>query len=354
MDIKYQNRLDKVREIIFNSGLDFFFISSAANRYYLSGFELHDPQCNESSGYLLITKDNFYLLTDPRYEEAAKRILPEDNIFIYRQNKYERIINFLKEIGVKRFGFESVYLSYDFYDQLNKHFELVPLKNVVEQVRMIKDKDEVKSLQRSCALNHKVFEQIELFLTTGKTEAEIAWEVEKLFRTGGATELSFSTIVAVGPNAALPHAIPGKTKIVRNCPVLIDMGARVDYYCSDQTRTFWVGDSPSKEFLRTMELVKKAQEKAIKEIYPGLPIKDAYYIAKAFFQEYGVDKYFTHGLGHGIGLETHEPPAIGPLAKGVFKPGMVVTIEPGLYYPKWGGVRWEYMVLITDNGAEIL
>ncbi len=354
MDKKHITRIDAVRERILEAGVDNFLISSAANRYYLSGFELHDPQCNESSGYLFITKDNFYLLTDPRFEEAARRILSEDNFFIYRQNKYDKIINFLKKIGVKRFGFESCYMPYDFYEQLRKHFDLVPLKNVVEQIRMIKDKDEIKALQRSCELNHKVFEQIESILTPGVSEEEIAWEIEKLFRTGGATGLSFSTIVAVGPNAALPHAIPGKTKIVKNCPVLIDMGGRVDDYCSDQTRTFWVGDSPGKEFLKTRELVKKAQEKAIKEINPGLPITEAYFIAKSYFQEYGVDKYFTHGLGHGIGLETHEPPAIGPRAKGVFEPGMVVTIEPGLYYPHWGGVRWEYMILITDNGAKIL
>ena len=354
MDEKFITRIDAVRQRLSKAGVDNFLISSPANRYYLSGFELHDPQYNESSGYLFITKDNFYILTDPRYEEAAKRIISEDNIFIYRQKKYEKITNFLKKIGVKGFGFESSYMVYDFYEYLKEHFYLVPLKNIVEQIRMIKDKDEIKALERSCKVNHKVFEQVESILTPGVTEEEIAWEIEKLFRTSGATELSFSSIVAVGPNAALPHAIPGKTKIVENSPVLIDIGGRVDDYCSDQTRTFWVGDSPCKEFLKTRELVQKAQEKAIKEIHPGLLIKEAYMIAKSFLQEYGVDEYFTHGLGHGIGLETHEPPAIGPQARGVFQPGMVVTIEPGLYYPHWGGVRWEYMILITDNGAKIL
>ena len=191
MDKKHITRIDAVRERILEAGVDNFLISSAANRYYLSGFELQDPQCNESSGYLFITKDNFYLLTDPRFEETARRILPEDNFFIYRQSKYDKIINFLKKIGVKRFGFESCYMPYDFYEQLKKHFDLVPLKNVVEQIRMIKDKDEIKALQRSCELNHKVFEQIESILTPGVSEEEIAWEMKSFLEPEVQQDLAF-------------------------------------------------------------------------------------------------------------------------------------------------------------------
>jgi Xaa-Pro aminopeptidase len=203
-------------------------------------------------------------------------------------------------------------------------------------------------------LNHTVFEQVREMLAPGMTESEVAWAIEKLYREQGASELSFSTIVGVGPNGALPHAIPGRDRIEENCPVLIDMGCRLQDYCSDQTRTFWVGDAPSPVFLRTRDLVRKAQDLAVSAMGPGMTAKEAYEVARDFFRRQGVDQYFTHGLGHGIGLETHEGPALSPLSSAVLEPGMVVTVEPGLYYPEWGGVRWEYMVLVTESGVEVL
>jgi Xaa-Pro aminopeptidase len=140
----------------------------------------------------------------------------------------------------------------------------------------------------------------------------------------------------------------------QECPVLIDCGARLDRYCSDQTRTFWLGGTPSREFTHALELVRGAQEAAIRGIRPGMSGAAIYALALAFFERHGVEKAFTHSLGHGIGLETHEGPALNPRNQEPVPPGAVFTVEPGLYYPEWGGVRWEYMLVMEEDGARIL
>jgi len=226
--------------------------------------------------------------------------------------------------------------------------------NLVEELRVIKDADEIRRMDASIAINHKLFAYIEGQLEPGKTEEQISWEVEKFFRENGAEEMAFSTIVGVGPNAALPHAIPGQTVIRDNELVLIDTGCRFEDYNSDQTRTFWVGDTPSDRFKKTKELVKEAQQAAIDVIRPGLTYVDAYEAAYGVFKKAGVEAMFTHGLGHGVGLETHEPPSLSKASVGELKEGMVVTVEPGLYDPEWGGIRWEYQVLVTKNGCRIM
>ena len=188
----------------------------------------------------------------------------------------------------------------------------------------------------------------------GWRKAELAWAIERYFRDNGASELAFPSIVAVDQNAALPHAIPGEKKLPDNGLVLVDVGCRVDGYCSDQTRTFWVGDAPHKEFRETTKLVRDAQQAALDKLRPGLPLHEAYTLARGVFEKAGVEAYFTHGLGHGVGLETHEAPSLGRRGDKVLQEGMVVTVEPGLYYPQWGGIRWEYTVLITADGNRIL
>lgn len=354
MENIYKIRRQKLRQKMHEQDLDYFLVQSPANRYYLSGFELFDPQCNESSGYLIISRDKTILMTDPRYVEAGKEYIPAEDIFVYSRNKYEQINVFLKKNGISILGFEPQWMNYEFYHSLQKEFELVPAKGLVEDLRFIKDNLEIELLRASCRLNHKVFNLLEDIIEPGLTERELAWEAEKLFRGNGASGLSFSTIVASGCRAALPHAIPQKIPVANESPLLVDMGCRLEDYCSDQTRTCWVGNSPSDIFIKTKELVIDAQKNAINKITPGMPIKDAYNLVRSFFEKHGVADHFTHALGHGIGLETHEPPSLGPNTPGYFKPGMVISVEPGLYYPQWGGVRWEYMVLVTEDGAEIL
>ncbi|WP_256128344.1 M24 family metallopeptidase [Desulfolutivibrio sulfoxidireducens] len=348
-------RRERLRARLAEAGHKAILISHAANRYYLSGFELHDPQCNESAGMLCVTRNGpDILLTDPRFLDAARRLWPEEDIFIYAADRYRAMGEFLKGMGLPRILFEARSLTYDTHARLSDHIELVPSAGFVEDLRLCKDQAEIDLLRRSCAVNHAVLSRLPDVLVPGMTEAQAAWEIEKLFREGGASELSFPSIVAVDENAALPHAVPGPRAITDGCLVLVDVGGRVDGYCSDQTRTFWVGGTPSDRFRRTVDMVREAQDAALAALRPGLTHQEAFLLAQNAFATHGVAAAFTHSLGHGIGLETHEPPSLSPYAEGKLAPGMVVTVEPGLYYPDWGGVRWEYMVLVTDDGAEIL
>lgn len=351
----FLKRRENLKKLLSEKEIPAMLVSHAANRYYLSGFELHDPQCNESAGWLVVTADgDDMLFTDPRYVDAARQNWNNDDIHVYAANKHALFGETLTAKGVTALGFEPKALHLFDYDKLKEQVELTAADNVVEELRIIKDEDEIARMDASIKLNHELFEYIEGELIPGRTEEEIAWLVEKFFRENGAEELAFSTIVGVGPNAALPHAIPGKDVIRENELVLIDTGCRFQEYNSDQTRTFWVGDTPSDRFRETMDLVRAAQQAAIDVIRPGLTYLEAYQAAYAVFEEAGVEKLFTHGLGHGIGLETHEPPSLSKAAKGELKPGMVVTVEPGLYDPAWGGIRWEYQVLVTEDGCRVM
>jgi len=353
-DVHAQRR-DKLREKLKQNDLPGLLVSSPANRFYLSGFELHDPQCNESAGMLVITTSGRdWLLTDPRYETAAARVWPKDGLFIYTSPKIKQIQEFLVGLQLPVLGFESRAMSVDLFSELKDHVTLTPTKSLVEGLRLIKDAHEIALVEASCKLNHEVFALVPDLLQPGRTEREIAWDMEKLFRERGASELAFATIVGVNANAAQPHAIPRDVVIEEECLVLVDAGARLGAYCSDQTRTYWVGQRPTDAFKKTMDLVRRAQDMAMQELRPGLPVSRAYRIVRGFFTDHFVETRFTHGLGHGVGLETHEAPSLSPHDEAVLAPGMVVTVEPGLYYPDWGGVRWEYMILITDDGCRVL
>lgn len=351
----YAARRERLRERLGNTGLPALLVSHAANRYYLSGFELHDPQCNESAGYLCITADGRdILLTDARYRDAALRLWPAEDLFIYGVNRFAAMAEFLKSRGVSRLPFEAGSLSYETHARLAEHIALEPTRFVVEPLRLIKDDMEIAAMRRSAAINHAVMAKLPEILVPGRTEAQAAWEIEKSFRELGASELAFAPIVGVDANAALPHAIPGETVITENCLVLVDVGGRADAYCSDQTRTLWVGGNPPERFRTMLDQVKRAQHAALSSLRPGLAFSEAYALAWKVFEKEGVAKYFTHSLGHGVGLETHEGPSLNPASEGVLAPGMVVTVEPGLYYSDWGGARWEHMAYITAEGCETL
>ncbi|WP_297670481.1 aminopeptidase P family protein [uncultured Desulfovibrio sp.] len=350
-------RREKLRRAMHARGLDALLVSQAANRFYLSGFELHDPQCNESAGRLVISADGRdWLATDARYRDAAARLWDAERIFIYGGNAAGQLHGLLRRCG-SRVGIEAQGVSLAFARALAKAgpgLFIEAADGLVERLRRIKEPCEVAALEKSFALNHRLLQWVEGQLAPGRSEAEISWSIERYFRENGASELAFANIVAVGRNAALPHAVPGGDVITENCPVLIDVGCRVDGYCSDQTRTFWVGHAPADDFRRTLELTRRAQTAAIEGMRPGLPLAEAYALAHAVFERAGVADAFTHGLGHGVGLETHEAPSLSPRSAGVLEPGMVVTVEPGLYYPQWGGVRWEYTVLVEEDGVRIL
>ncbi len=355
MNTIHEQRREKLRSRLVDQELDAYLVLHPANRFYLSGFELHDPQCNESAGVLVIeAKGKDWLCTDPRYLDAAKRIWPDDEIFIYRNKRIPALTDFLSKQGYGRLGFETKIMSHELFAALDAQLPLVPHLGLVEELRVIKDAYELELMTASCSLNHDLFAALPAMFGPGCTEQELAWSIERFFRENGASELAFPSIVAVNENAALPHSIPGPKQLGTESLLLVDIGGRCQDYCSDQTRTLWIGDKPSHRFQQTLELVQGAQQKAIDTIRPGMEIKDLYQAAWDFFDQHNVAEYFTHALGHGIGLETHEFPGLGPKTQGQLEPGMVITIEPGLYYPEWGGIRWEHMVLVTEDGAKVL
>jgi Xaa-Pro aminopeptidase len=340
-------------------GLAAMLISLPANRYYLSGFELHNPQPNESAGYLLLLENGEDLLfTDSRYLEVSRRLWSEDNIRIYESSassalEINRALSGRLPNG-KFVGFEAKIMSVDFFEIFSKNLPVKAADGLIEKLRIIKEPGEIRLMRETARLNHKLMAHLPSLLVPGETELEIAWKIEQFFRNSGASENAFAPIVAVGPNGALPHAIPGADKIVEECPVLVDAGARINDYNSDQTRSFWVGANPAPEFSRALEQVKEAQRLAIEAIKPGERCADIFFAAHNYLARQGVAEYFTHGLGHGVGLETHEEPSLSSRSDQILAPGMIVTVEPGLYYPQWGGIRWEYMVLVTETGGELL
>ena len=344
-----------MRKIMHREKLAALVVSLDANRYYLSGFELKDPQLDESAGRLVIMADGKdWLCTDARFLDAAKELWPAEQVFIYQGDAATQINALLKDKVFGTVGIDAKIMSLDFYEKLSPSLEMQRADGLVEELRVIKEPLEIERLRAACALNHRLMEWLPEILLPLRTELEVAWSIEQFFRNGGASGLSFESIVAVGANAALPHAIPGQKKITEESAVLIDVGCRLHDYCSDQTRSFWVGQKPHKHFTDSLAWIQEAQARAIKGIRAGALCKDIYALAKGYLDEKGVGQYFTHGLGHGIGLQTHEAPSLNSLRETVLQAGMVVTVEPGLYMAGHGGVRWEYMVLVTEDGAEVL
>jgi len=352
-------RRDRLRALLRREHLSSLLVSRAANRYYLSGFELHNPQENESAGMLLVTVDGADLLfTDPRYRDSALRLWPEADLRIYRGNAPEVIGTTVSSLGAGVLGLEAQGISLEFFDHcaasLSALVEIRRTRDLVEQMRLVKAQDELERIRAACALNHAMMAWLPSVALPGRTEAQVAWDIEKFFRERGASELAFATIVGSGRNAALPHCIPGGDPLRQDDLVLVDAGCRVQDYCADQTRTLWLGKNVSARFRDTLQAVQEAQRLAIALIRPGAACREIFAAAWDHFAQLGVEDSFTHGLGHGIGLETHEGPSLNQMSTQTLEPGMVVTVEPGLYDPAWGGVRWERMVVVAEDGNRVL
>lgn len=355
----YAARRDRLRAMLPLHGLDALLVSHAANRFYLSGFELHDGQPGENSGMIFITANGEdWLATDSRYRQAAEALWPQGKVLIYGGEMAKDIAALGRRLG-SVIGFESKMASVDFLAALKK-FDgnapvFIPADGLVENLRIIKDPCEIAALKDSFALNHAMLAWLKEDLQglIGKTERDLAWLIEKYFRENGAQGLAFSTIVASGANAARPHAIPGDVPILAESSLLIDAGCRKNNYCSDQTRSWWIGRNPAPQFAKALGLAQEAQKAAMNMMLPGVACRDVYFAARKVFEKAGVAEAFTHGLGHGVGLETHERPSLSPRSDEILRKGMVVTVEPGLYYPEWGGVRWEHTVLVEDNGISV-
>ena len=355
-----ENRLERIRKSIFDSKLDTFMVLIEENRRYLSGFTGEDTQFDESAGALFITAKELILATDSRFELQASNQAPLFEIVCYKEGLVKLLPDLLKRLQTKRLGFESIRLSYSQYKKIveqlntaNLEVKLVETNDLVENLRVIKEEIEIEATKKALTLAESVFSSFIKTISRGMTEKEAAWAMEKRMREAGADSLSFPTIVASGPNSALPHAIPGEREFKAGEPLLFDWGARLNGYCSDISRTLVIGN-PDETFQKVYHAVLEAQKRAIEAIRPGVSSKAVDEIARSYIDQMGFKDKFGHGLGHGTGLAVHEAPRLSPLKDTILEPNMVFTVEPGIYLPDWGGIRLENMVVVREDGVEVL
>jgi Xaa-Pro aminopeptidase len=352
--------MKKLREKLEASSLDTLWIIQPENRRYLSGFKAEDGQLTESSGSLLITGTASLLVTDSRYTTEAETEAVDFEVVTLKKGIANGVPELLIRLGTKRLGFDENHVTWGLHQEVAKKLKklsppvrLFPLKGLVEKLREVKDKDELRAMQASSDLMSDILAEIFAKLRLGLTEKQLAWQIESLAREGGADGLAFPSIVASGPNSALPHAVPTDRKIRAREPITFDVGVKVDGYCCDMTRTIFL-DGPTPKFRKIYKTVRQAQLAALKQIRPGLKSTLPDSTARQIIRDAGFGDYFGHSLGHGVGLATHEGPRLGPEKAVELKEGMVVTDEPGIYIPRQGGVRLEEMVVIEKNGARIL
>ena len=347
------NRLTKLRQALAEKELDGIFISQAENRYYLSGF-------NGSAGFLLITPKDTILATDFRYVEQVKVQAPDYRLFQITGPLADWFPKLIDGLNLKRLGFEGEDVTFNLYKQLSdvlnktqSSLQLIPTDGLVENLRAIKEVEEIEFIALAVEITDKAFAHIEGFIAPGMTELEVAWELEKFQREQGSQTIPFDIIIASGPEAALPHHKASERKINAGEPIVIDMGARINGYASDFSRTLCLG-KPDATFKKVYDTVLGAQLTAIALIKEGVSGGEADGFARTVITEAGYGDKFGHSLGHGVGLAEHELPRLGPNSPGLLASGMVFSIEPGIYLPGWGGVRIEDLAVIENGKLRIL
>ncbi|MCA1554556.1 MAG: aminopeptidase P family protein, partial [Chloroflexi bacterium] len=320
------------------------------NLRYLTGF-------TGSAGWLLVTRTEQLVGTDSRYWEQCAKQAPEFALVRYKgqADQTDVLKDAIAARRLQRIGIESEHLT------VAKHAEwtnalgvaLVSTSGIVETLRASKDAREVEVLRRALAITDAAYEHILHWIETGMTEKEVAWELEAYMRTHGADGMAFDVHVASGPNAAEPHHPPTERAIAQGDPIWIDMGARLDGFNADLTRSFVLGE-PDEQFTRVYEVVLRANQAAAHALRAGVSGRELHEIAHRVIRDAGYGEYFGHGLGHGLGLAVHEKPSAGAQSQDTIPAGAILTIEPGIYIPGWGGVRIEDVALVNEDGAEIL
>jgi len=356
----YRERIAAFRSKLSDHAADTAWVVQPENRRYLSGFKAEDGQINESSGCLLINAKACILITDSRYTIEAQKDAPDFDVYTLKKGFIEDFPGLVAKTGAKILGFEEEYVTWGLQRQLAsglkklvKPVRLTPLKGSVEDMRIIKDRAEVKAVKAAAVMMDEILAEVIEGLEPGLMEKEIAWHIESLARQKGADDLAFPSIVASGPNGALPHAVPSRRKIREKEPIVFDVGIRLNGYRSDMTRTVFLGE-PGPKFRKIYRTVRKAQLAALEVVLPGIKSTFPDSVARDLIKEAGFGEYFGHALGHGVGLATHERPRLAPRNPVELKEGMIVTVEPGIYLPGKGGVRLEETVVIEKDGPRIL
>lgn len=348
---RYASRLSKLRQHLRKAAVDSLLVTKRVNVTYLTGFTGDDS-------YLLVTARDTVVLSDFRFIEQLEEECPGFEVSIRNQGQtmLQMIVQQSSDRKLHSLGVEAESVTLSLFHQLQSQLQgpaVTPTSGLVETLREIKDRDELDEIRKSISVAQRAFNVVRASLRGDQTEKAIANELEYQIRCFGGTGCSFSPIVGIGSRAALPHAVPTERRVSESDFVLIDWGAKATHYASDLTRVLVTGKISSK-LERVYGIVLKAQQRAIEAIRPGALMCDVDKAARQTIAKAGYDDYFGHGLGHGIGLEIHEAPRLAVNQHLPLRAGMVVTVEPGIYIPGWGGVRIEDDVLVTKNGHEVL
>jgi len=340
---RLQGLLDSLGEI------DGFLVTSLPNLFWLTGF-------SGSSGVALVTPKRKVFITDFRYQEQSAQELEGWEIVIAQKKLFDE----LPKLGVFsdsfKLGFETEHLSYDGYQRLQEvvlKANLIPIKGKVESLKSLKDEGEIGLMKEAAQIADDAFSEVLGLIRPGATEIELATEFDYRMRKRGAAKVSFETIVASGWRAALPHALPSEKEIREGEMLIFDFGAKYRGYCSDCTRTVFLG-RPDEKQREIYQLVRRAQRAGLEGARAGIEASQLDGLSRRIIEEAGYGPNFGHSLGHGVGVSVHEEPRVSAQSKEILKEGMVVTIEPGVYIPNWGGVRIEDMVIIRREGCEVL
>ena len=330
--------------------IDALLVGTESNRRYLSGF-------TGSAGNLILTPERRLLVTDGRYTSQATAQSPDYEVVIHSGELLEEVAARVGETGIKRLGFDpgttTVSDHQSLIELLGEDVELVPAPGLVEQLRMIKDEYEFAIMRRAIEMADRVHAMVARELVPGRAERDVAIQIEQEFRALGAQKPAFDVIVAAGPNSAMPHHLPGDYVINAGEPVVVDIGASLEGYCSDITRTYCPGGQTAR-FQEIYRIVLEAEEAAIAGVAGRKSGREVHELAHTVIAEAGYGDYFDHGVGHGVGMDIHEGPRLARTSTDTLEVGMIHSIEPGIYLPDWGGVRVEDLVLVSDDGAEVL
>lgn len=344
-----EKRLARLRELLKQAELQALMVTKPENRVYMSGF-------TGSSGLLIITEEEAILVTDFRYTEQAAAQAPGYIIIEHEASISDTLIKITKNLGISELGFEKDHVTYQQYQMLEEKLDflgLYPVSGMVERLRLVKDEEEISMIRHAAHIADQAFRHIIPFLRSGRQEGEIALELEYFMRKSGASKPAFEIIVASGPRSALPHGVASERRLKPGDLVVMDFGAVYQGYNSDMTRTVIIDKAEAYQE-EIYQVVLEAQKKALAVARPRIKARDLDKAARDFIADKGYGSYFGHSLGHGVGMVVHELPQVSQGSDIILEPGMVITVEPGIYLPNKGGVRIEDLVVVTDEGIDNL
>jgi Xaa-Pro aminopeptidase len=342
------NRVNNLREQMKLEGISSFLITSPYNLRYLTGF-------TGTTGLALIGLEEAFFITDFRYTEQAAKQCVGFEIVKNVGPILEVVADLVESKNIENLGFEESFVPFKQYVELEGLLEvdLIPVSGMVEELREVKDEEEIAIVEKACEIADKAFSHILTYIKPGMTEIQVANELDFYMRSLGASSVSFETIVASGLRSAMPHGVASEKIIEQGDMITIDFGCYYNGYVSDMTRTISLGE-PSDKLREIYNIVKEAQQKVLDVAKPGMTGVELDAVARDYIASKGYGEAFGHSTGHGIGLEIHEGPNVSKLAEKAFVPGNIITNEPGIYLPGIGGVRIEDDMLVTENGIKRL